>query len=78
MNFLAMSFNGWKMPVKEIKGYAKVNGKKHFGFENKSEIKLYHLSDIIIIKFKHKQKAISIGDIFLVIGMGIMIIGLII
>ena len=62
---MAVANNGGKMPVLNWNG----ESDKHLGFDNKSEIKYFWLSDIIKIDlFKNYYSMTSLGDLFLVAG----------
>lgn len=78
-NFLALAFNGWKMPVK-----TKLKRKEtayHKYYTNNKKVKLWFLTDIIATNFKIKKKRFigvhSIGDFIIYFGIILNIISVI-
>lgn len=66
-NFYAITSNDGRMPVESNYGF---DTERHFSFQNKDEVKFYYLTDIIKLPFT----IVSIGDIIIVIGLGLMTI----
>lgn len=76
LNFLALAFNGWKMPVK-----TKLQRKEtayHKYYTNNKKVKLWFLTDVIVTNFKIKKRRLilihSIGDFIIYFGLILNII----
>jgi hypothetical protein len=68
-NFLAISFNGWKMPVFKFDDNINANDKYHKEFSDFKKVKFAQFCDIYLLRFTNKVLIFSIGDFIMVLGL---------
>jgi hypothetical protein len=77
-NFLCLLANKGLMPAYLKDGLRLKMDDKHIGYQHKKEITFWYLSDIIDLNFIKLRMLVSIGDIFLITGMGFIVTSFII
>jgi hypothetical protein len=66
LQFIAVSSNGYKMPVKSSYIY---EDSTHFTYQDKSEVNFWLFTDIISIPNKTYIIAFSLGDLVMIFGL---------